>query len=168
MTMRFETQRMRLREFAHADLDHLAAMFADEEHMRFYGRPKSREEALAWIDWNLGLYAEHGFGLWVMESKTNGEFLGQCGLTPQTVEGGTDIEVGWHTKTEYWNQGLATEAALVCRDAGFNEFGLARLISIIDPNNLASKRVAERIGMHPEKTVIYGGNPNVIYAIERA
>jgi RimJ/RimL family protein N-acetyltransferase len=158
---------MRLREYRREDLDDLAGMFADEETMRFYPRPKTRDEALAWIEWNLGLYAEEGFGLWVMEAIATSEFLGDCGLTPQTVEGVRDIEVGWHTKRSFWNEGLATEAALACRDLGFTQFGLTRLISIIDPENLASRRVAEKIGMQPEKTAIHDDCPCVIYAIER-
>lgn len=168
MTVILETARIRLREYRHDDLDDLAAMFADEEHMRFYPRPKTRDEALAWIDWNLGLYEKHGFGLWVMESRATAEFLGNCGLTPQTVEGVTDVEVGWHTKRSHWNQGLATEAARACLDRAFSEIGLKRVISIIRPENIASARVAENIGMHPEKTASHGGFPHVIYAIERA
>lgn len=167
MTTILETARMRLREYRQDDLDELAAMFADEETMRFYPRPKTRDEALAWIEWNVRLYSEEGFGLWVMESVETAEFLGDCGLTPQTVEGVTDIEVGWHTKRAFWNEGLATEAALACRDVGFTQFGLQRLISIIDPENIASRRVAEKIGMRPEKTAIHNDYQCVIYAIER-
>ena len=165
MSTIFVTPRMRLRHYTHDDLDELAAMFADEEHMRFYPRPKSRDEALQWIDWNLGLYQQHGFGLWVMESRAAKEFLGNCGLTPQTVEGVTDIELGWHTKRSHWNQGLATEAARACLERAFSDFGLERVISIIRPENIASVRVAENIGMKPEKTASHGGYPHVVYAI---
>lgn len=168
MTAILRTPRLRLREYTHGDLDDLAAMFADEELMRFYSRPKSRDESLAWIDWNLGLYKEHGFGLWVMESRDTSEFVGDCGLTPQAVEGLTDIEVGWHTKREYWNQGLATEAASACRDFAFNDLGLKRLISIIHPDNIASRRVAEKLGMEVEKEVPHGPSPKVIYAMGRS
>lgn len=147
MAVILETKRLRLREYTHGDLDDLAGMFADEELMRFYIRPKSRAESLAWIDWNLGMYKEHGFGLRVMESLDTSEFVGDCGLTPQTVDGVTDIEVGWHTKREYWNQGLATEAASACGDRAFNDLGLKRLISIIHPDNIVSRRVAEKLGI---------------------
>lgn len=168
MTTLLETRRVRLRQYRHDDLDELAAMFADEETMRYYPRPKTREEALAWIEWSLELYAEHGFGLWVMESTSTSAFLGDCGLTPQMVEGVSDIEIGWHTKKEFWKQGFATEAALACRDMGFDSFGLTRLISIIDPENIASRRVAEKIGMRPERMAVHDDYPCVIYAIERS
>ena len=165
MTTMLATPRLRLREYRHSDLDDLAAMFADEELMRYYSHPKSRDESLAWIEWNLDLYKEHGFGLWVMESPETSEFIGDCGLTPQTVDGVTDIEVGWHTRRTYWNQGLATEAAIACRDRAFNELGLKRLISIIHPDNIASRRVAEKLGMKVEKEIPHGSSPKVIYAM---
>jgi len=87
LTPTLETPRLRLREYTYEDLDDLAAMFADAELMRYYSHPKSPEESLAWIEWNLGLYEQHGFGLWVMESLGTSEFVGDCGLTPQTVDG---------------------------------------------------------------------------------
>jgi RimJ/RimL family protein N-acetyltransferase len=133
--------------------------------MRFYPRPKTRDECRKWIDWNVNLYADRGFGLWVMESITTSEFLGDCGLTPQTVDGVTAVELGWHTKRSRWNQGFATEAALACRDLAFTRFGLNRLISIIDPENLASRRVAEKVGMREERITLHEDYPCVIYTI---
>jgi len=168
LTSALETPRLRLREYTYEDLDDLAAMFADAELMRYNSHPKSRDESWAWIEWNLGLYEQHGFGLWVMEILESSEFVGDCGLTPQTVDGVTDTEVGWHTKRKYWNQGLATEGASACRDHAFNDLGLQRLISIIHPDNSASRRVAEKIGMTLERTVLRGSGRKVIYAIGRS
>lgn len=162
-----ETGRLRLREYRHEDLDDLAALFSDQELMRYYSHPKSRDESLAWIEWNLGLYEARGFGLWVMELLESSEFIGDCGLTPQTLEGVTDIEVGWHTQRTHWNRGLATEAALACRNYAFEDLGIERLISIIHPENVASRRVAEKIGMKVEKEAPHGSGPKVIYALER-
>ncbi len=102
-----------------------------------------------------------------MESRETSEFLGDCGLTPQTVEGVTDIEIGWHTKREYWNQGLPTEAAAACRHLGFTRFELPRLISIIDPENLASRRVADKIGMRTDRMAAHEDYLCVIYVLER-
>lgn len=166
MTTILQTQRLRLRQYTSDDLDDLAQMFADEELMRFYSRTKSREESLAWIDWNLGLYEERGFGLWALELRGTSEFIGDCGLTPQTVQGVTDVEIGWHTKRVHWSKGLATEAATACRDYALLRLGLSRLISIIHPDNVASRRVAEKIGMKVELEVPHGASPKVIYALE--
>ena len=70
-------------------------MLADPGVMEFYPRPKSREETQAWIDWNKRNYTEHGFGLWIIETKA-GEFAGDCGLTWQAVNGRPELEVGYH------------------------------------------------------------------------
>jgi RimJ/RimL family protein N-acetyltransferase len=168
MTPILETQRLRLREFHQDDLDELGAMVADEDQMSFYPRPKTRDEAFAWISRNLTLYQEYGFGFWLIESLPTSGFLGYCGIRPLAFEGASEIEIGWHTKKAFWNQGIATEAAMAARDLAFRRFGLLRLIAIIHPDHIASRRVAESIGMHDEKTTILDGYPAVIYTIERS
>jgi RimJ/RimL family protein N-acetyltransferase len=158
-----ETHRFRLREFARNDLDDLAAMVSDEDQMRFYPRPKTRDEASAWINRNLSLYEEYGFGFWFIESIATSGFLGYCGIRPLALDGASEIEIGWHTKKTSWNQGIATEAATAARDLAFRNFALSRLVAIIHPDHIASRRVAERIGMHEEKTTILDHYPAVIY-----
>jgi RimJ/RimL family protein N-acetyltransferase len=74
-----------LRPFTTLDLDVVAAMVEDEEQMRFYPRPRTRDEASAWIDRNLRLYEEHGYGIWFIESIATSEFLGYCGVRPITL-----------------------------------------------------------------------------------
>jgi RimJ/RimL family protein N-acetyltransferase len=166
MTPILETQRFRLREFDQDDLDDLAAMVADEDQMRFYPRPKTWEEASAWISRNLSLYEEYGFGFWFIESLPASSFLGYCGIRPLTLEGAAEIEIGWHTKKTSWNQGIATEAATAARDLAFRRFTLPRLVAIIHPDHIASRRVAEKIGMHEEKPTILDDYPAVIYSTE--
>ncbi|MGH2788016.1 MAG: GNAT family N-acetyltransferase [Actinomycetota bacterium] len=161
------TPRFRLREFQEEDLDDLAAMVADEDQMRFYPRPKTRDEAFAWITRNLALYEKHGFGFWFIESVATADFLGYCGIRPLALEGASETEIGWHTRKTSWNQGIATEAAIATRDLAFGQFELSRLVAVIHPDHLASRRVAENIGMHAEKTTILDDYPSVIYAIQR-
>lgn len=165
MTTILATTRMRMREYTDGDLETLAAMVTDEQQMRFYPRPKIRDEASAWVNRNLSLYREHGFGFWFMESIETAEFLGYCGIRPHDAL--AEIEMGWHTRKKFWNQGLATEAALACRDIAFNRFGLQRLIAIIEPRNVSSLRVAEKVGMRPERKTVLDDYPCVIYVVER-
>lgn len=80
------TPRLRFREMTADDLDHMAALLGDPEVMRYYPAPKTRAQAQAWIDWNVRSYAEHGFGLWVVETH-DADFVGDCGLTWQPVGG---------------------------------------------------------------------------------
>src|SRR5213592_4720372 len=141
------TARLRFREMTVADLDSMAALLGDPEVMTYYDHPKSRAEALAWIDWNQGLYAERGFGLWVIELREDRAFVGDCGLTPQDVDGTIEIEVGYHVRHALQGRGYGTEAAAACRDFAHDTLGLQRLIALIDPGNRASQRVAEKIGL---------------------
>jgi RimJ/RimL family protein N-acetyltransferase len=119
--------------------------------MRYYPNPKRREEALDWIAWNQQLYREHGFGLWLLTLRDSGEFVGDCGLTPQQVDGMTELEVGYHVRAALQGGGLATEAAAACRDYARDVLGVGRLIAIIDPRNRPSQRVAEKLGMVLER-----------------
>jgi RimJ/RimL family protein N-acetyltransferase len=158
-----ETPRLRLRRLRAGDLDDVAAMVADPEQMRFYPRPKSRDEAGEWLTWNLGLYEEHGFGTWHLESLPDDAFAGYCGLRPLLLDGRREVELAWHVKKSHWNRGLATEAALVSMQLGFGRFGLSRLAAIVHPDNSASRRVAQKLGMAQERSLVHDGEPIVVY-----
>ena len=160
-----ETDRLVLREFTPSDLDELAAMVADEEQMTFYPRPKTRDEASAWIDRNLALYEECGFGIWFIASRTASTFLGYCGIRPRALDGASVTEIGWHIHKRFWKQGIATEAAAAARDLAFGRFRLPRLAAVIHPDHVASRRVAEKIGMQRERTTVLEDDyPAVVYA----
>jgi RimJ/RimL family protein N-acetyltransferase len=152
------TPRLCLREMNDDDLDHIAALLGDSEVMRYYRRPKTRTEAQRWIDWNGRLYREHGFGLWIMFLRDSDEFVGDCGLTIQRVDGVDEIEVGYHVRADLQGKGLATEAAAACRDYARETLNIGRLIAIINPANVPSQRVAEKIGLSLEKRTASWGS----------
>jgi len=158
------TRRLILREMTSADLDDMAALFGHPEVMRYYPASKSRDEAQAWIGWNQRLYRERGFGLWTVALRATGEFAGDCGLTPQCVDGAEEVEVGYHVRASIQGNGYATEAAAACRDFARDMHALRRLIAIIDPANIPSQRVAAKIGLKPEKHATVFGGTRVIYA----
>jgi RimJ/RimL family protein N-acetyltransferase len=162
--MRPDASRLAFREMTPDDLDDMASLLGDPDVMTYYPRPKTRQEAGQWIDWNRGLYRTHGYGLWVLTTTTGG-FVGDCGLTPQVVDGVTELEVGYHVLPAWQGRGYATEAAAACRDFARDVLGATRLIAIIHPDNRPSQRVAEKIGLRPEKrAVVHGGRDAVIYA----
>ncbi|MGJ3189603.1 GNAT family N-acetyltransferase [Paenarthrobacter sp. FR1] len=140
------TNRLRFREMTLPDLGALSALLGDPEVMTFYPAPKTRDEATAWIEWNQANYGRHGYGLWLVETH-DGEFVGDCGLTWQNVNGRLELEVGYHVRVELQGRGYATEAALACLEYARDVVGAGRLVAIIHPDNMASRRVAERIGM---------------------
>jgi RimJ/RimL family protein N-acetyltransferase len=149
------------------DLDSMAMLLGDPEVMTYYDHPKSRAEALAWIEWTQRLYAERGFGLWVIELNEDGAFVGDCGLTPQEVDGSVEIEVGYHVRRALQGRGYGTEAAAACRDFARDTLGVNRLIALIDPGNRPSQRVAEKIGLtHERDTIRAPGKVLRIYATD--
>lgn len=106
-----------------------------------------------WIERNGRRYQTDGFGLWGTVLKQTGELIGDCGLTRQDLNGTSEIEIGYHVRRDLWGQGLATEAARACQEYGFANLKTERLISLIRPENLASRRVAEKNGMKLEQEV---------------
>lgn len=140
------TARLRFRAMGPADLDDLAALLGDPQVMAYYPAPKTRAEAAAWIAWNEENYARYGHGLWIVETH-DGAFVGDCGLTWQRVGGELRLEVGYHVRRELQGRGYATEAAAACRDAARDVLGADELVAIVHPDNAASLRVAEKLGM---------------------
>jgi RimJ/RimL family protein N-acetyltransferase len=141
-----QTARLRFRPMTAADLDDMAALLGDPGVMRFYPAPKTRDGAAAWIAWNERNYADHGHGLWIMETLDGG-FVGDCGLTWQPVNGVRMLELGYHVVTALQGRGYASEAAAACRDHARSHALAQELVAITHPDNRASQRVAEHIGM---------------------
>ena len=162
-----ETPRFLLREFTPEDADALALVISDPETMRFYPAPYDRAGVEQWIERNRQRYQHDGVGLWAMELTKDKILIGDCGIIRQQVEGESLYEIGYHLRRDHWGQGLATEAAIACRDWAFAHLKAGRLISLIRPENLPSRRVAERNGMTIWKQVTWRGLPHFVYSIER-
>jgi RimJ/RimL family protein N-acetyltransferase len=145
------------------DLDDMAELLGDPAVMTYYPKTRTREEAAKWIGWNRGLYQTHGHGLWLITTP-DGRFVGDCGLTPQVVDGVTELEVGYHVTPALQGQGYATEGAAASRDFARTVLGAKRLVANIHPDNLPSQRVAEKIGLRPDKRAMIHGRECVIYA----
>lgn len=167
-----ETERLLLRRQVIGDLDALWALYCDPEITKYIpDAPKSRDEAREELEWHMhGHPRRPELGLWATILKENGKFIGRCGLLPWSIEGRDEVEVAYTIAREYWGRGLGTEAARAILRYGFERLGLRRLICTIEPGNVASQRVAAKIGMKLEKKVdgIAGdGIPTWIYAAEQ-
>ena len=162
-----ETPSFLLREFTPEDADALALVISDPEAMRFYPAPYDRAGVEQWIERNRQRYQHDGVGLWAMELTKDKILIGDCGIIRQQVENEFLYEIGYHLRRDHWGQGLATEAAIACRDWAFAHLKADRLISLIRPENLPSRRVAERNGMTIWKQVTWRGLPHFVYSIER-
>lgn len=167
-----ETPRVLLRHQVIGDLDALWELYRDPEVTKYIpDAPKTRAEAREELEWFLhGHPRRPELGLWATILKENREFIGRSGLLPWTIEGREEVEVAYAIAREFWGRGLGTEIARGILQYGFEKLGLRRLISLIDPDNAASQKVAQKIGMRLEKKLdgIEGDEiPTWIYAIER-
>src|SRR5215207_4565403 len=165
------TERLLLRHFHILDAEPMHRIFGDPEVMRFGDGVQSREWVQAWLRTCLERYHQTwGFGPYAVVEKRSQNVIGYCGLFffPD-VGGQPDVEVGYRLARSAWGQGYATEAAGAVRDFAFATLGIQRLIAIIDPSNIASIHVAEKIGMHYEKEVMLNDytHPDQVYAITR-
>lgn len=166
--MIIETKRLSLRPFTMDDLSSLHSIFSDPETMAYYPAPFSEEQTKSWIKRNLERYQVDGFGLWGVLLKENNQLIGDCGLVKQTITGKTYVEIGYHINKIEWSKDYATEAAMSCMDYGFNTLGLNKLISIIDPKNHPSIRVAEKIGFTKEQDLFVFNKIHSIYSDDRS
>jgi [ribosomal protein S5]-alanine N-acetyltransferase len=161
-----ETSRLRLREFLSQDADALAAVLGDPVTMQYYPAAFEHKGVQEWIGKSIARYQRDGYGLWAMMLKSSGEVIGDCGCVLQEVEDRNEVEVGYHVRRDLWGNGYATEAAKACMEYAFAKLGARRVISMIRPENLQSRRVAEKNGMSCEKTIFWRGYDHCIYAIE--
>jgi [ribosomal protein S5]-alanine N-acetyltransferase len=162
-----QTPRLALREFTLAGIDSLAQVLGDPKTMLYYAAPLDRAGVEQWITRNLQRYRNDGVGLWAMELIATLELIGDCGIVLQQVDGDELYEIGYHLRRDQWRHGYATEAAGACRDWAFSHLKTDRLISLIRPENLPSRRVAERIGMSFWKEVMWHALPHHVYSILR-
>lgn len=160
-----KTERLILRRMTKDDTKNLMEIFSDPVAMRYYPSTKGEGETLEWIEWTKKNYDQYGVGLWIVEDKVTGEFLGQCGIVPQEVDGVIEMEIGYLFVRRVWGNGYATEAALACKNYGFEQLKLNRMVSLPDINNIPSTKVAERIGMQVKKTINKWGKKVFVYSV---
>jgi len=158
------TDRLSLRGWRDEDLDAYAEITADPEVMRFMGGVIDRAQTWREMAVFAGHWALRGYGIWVVER--DGALIGRIGLWQP--DGWPGLEVGWLLGREAWGRGYATEAARASIEYAWRELGADQLISLIDAENVASQRVAQRLGMH-ELGDHYSlrGQPLVIHRLER-
>ena len=165
-----ETSRLLLRPFNEGDVEALLSFRGDPEVMRFSIRgPETRTDIQTkYLPRCWRRYSQDGLGQWAVLRKSDGICVGECGICVQEVDDEKEFELGYRMRRDCWGNGLATEAARACRDYGFKSAGLRRLISIIEAENVASIRVAEKMGMTLEKRASFHMIPVLIYSVVKA
>lgn len=161
------TERLLLRGWREDDLDPYTHLCADPEVMRYIGSGRTLERDEAWrqIALSIGHWQLRGYGLWALERQRDQSFLGRAGLW--RPEGWPGLEVGWALGREHWGHGYATEAGAAAMQFAWARLQEPELISLIQPENQASRRVAERLGMAVEGREILGTDDVLVYRARR-
>lgn len=166
--MLIETERLMLREYTPDDFDALYEILSDPETMQHYPAPFDAARTRGWIAWNCSNYRRYGFGLWAVVLKQTDEFIGDCGMTLQNIDGEMLPEIGYHIHKRHWRKGFASEAARAVRDWAFEHTAYDILYSYMKYTNVGSFRTAMANGMKRVKA--YADPKNTIsyaYAITR-
>jgi len=158
-----ETERLRLTAFGERHFEAYASMLADPSSTRFVGDGEPLDRMNAWrsMAMLLGHWALRGYGMWAMELKETGEFVGRAGL--HQPEGWPDLELGWMLLPSQRRHGYATEAARAALDYAFTHLHAPRLVSLIRIDNTASERVARRLGGRQATTIDFLGGATLVY-----
>ena len=166
----FETPRLRLREWTAADEpDFQRIVSAPEVRSWFSASDEEIAKREPFIERMQRNQRELGWCLWAAEllRPAEDEPTGVAGYCGFGTECPPDPELGWGFLPSLWGRGYATEAGIACRDYGFEVLSFERIISVIHPDNLASRRVAEKVGLTVEGTSTYDGVKYVRYAMGR-
>jgi RimJ/RimL family protein N-acetyltransferase len=164
-----ETERLRLRLFRAGDFEDYAALYADPEVLRYLGSgPQPWDRGRSWrhLAFLLGHWELAGSGSWALEHRESGAFVGTVGFSEP--EGWPGFELAWALAPRWWRQGYATEGARAALEYAFAILGRSRVISLIHPENHASIRVAERLGMGREDRMVHLGHERLLYVAERS
>ena len=152
------------------DSESMCHVFCDAEVMKFGDGVQTKEWVQNWLATCLEeYYPKWGFGPYAVVERTSQKVIGYCGLFFfLEINGQAEVEIGYRLARASWGCGYATETALAVRDYAFNSLGQKRLIALIDPQNAASIRVAEKLGMVYEREIMFEGysHPDHVYAME--
>ena len=165
--MQLATDRLILRSFGEQDVDAMARLFANPDFMRFsLGIFTERKQTVAFIEKVMGWDRAGIPSQFSVLPRGEDAIVGYCGFFHH-VEVPGEVEIGYRLHPDYWNRGLITEVARAVRDHGFRDRKLSCVISFMHPENIPSRRVAEKNGMTIEKQITFRGFPTLMYAITR-
>ncbi len=161
-----ETERLQLRYMKQEDIPFLVTLWTDPEVTRFLGGPRDvsslREELIQVADNPLA----QTYVLWPLEEKSSGELIGHCGVIDKEVDNLTEYELTYVLAKKAWGKGYATEVGRALLNYAYQYRSVNRLIALVDPGNIASEKVALKLGMHLEKEVTRpGGSIRRVYAV---
>jgi RimJ/RimL family protein N-acetyltransferase len=165
MRLRLETPRLVIRPYTSADLDDVADVLGDPEVFWWVKEPFTRERARLWLEDEMRCVRQFGIGRYAVVSKETGRVIGGAGLVPRELDTGREVELGYHLHRVEWGRGYATEASAACLGYA-RKIGLRRVIALIYVDNPRSEAVARRLGLAPERELLWAGLPHRLWAID--
>ena len=159
-----ETQRLYLRPLQIKDLASLVALYSNPEVVRFLkdGKPRSSQVTEANLKWHIAHWQKHKLGYWAIFDKTTSDFIGCGGLY---LDSSPEVNIGYTIDKAFWGRGIATEVALASLKFGIQQLGFNRVVAVVHPENKASQRVLEKVGLKYEKMVYHNDRSDLYFAI---
>jgi RimJ/RimL family protein N-acetyltransferase len=166
---RFETARISCERLRPEHIAELRQLLLDERVFRTLwprAQPPSENDLVASLQTKVQHWERNGFGMWLLRDRSTGEMVGRGGLQYTYVAGIDDVEAGWAIVPERWREGLATEFAHACTTVALDRLSLLSLVAFTQPDNVASRRVMEKVGFRYEGELIHVGLPHVFYRLD--
>lgn len=161
-----QTPQMLIRELLESDIPGLSLMLSDPEVMRNSVRGVCDETATReFVRWCLGCYATHAVGPWALIDRSDGSLIGFCGVSPEAVGAVVEMNLGYRLARRFWGRGLATEAARYVVSQVFEQGLASSIVVIIEPEHVASLRVAEKTGFTDFSELVFHGKPVRLYRL---
>jgi ribosomal-protein-alanine N-acetyltransferase len=157
-----ETNRLLIKEYSDDDIPKLNIILSNPKTMSFWPTPLTLQQTENWINTNVKRYAELGYGRWAVILKETGELIGDCGIMLSELDGTQENDLGYIIHYPYWQNGLAFEAADACKEYAFTNLGIKKLCANMAFDHIASRRVAEKIGMEREKEFYNNRNRDIL------
>lgn len=164
------TSRLTIRELSENDLYDLKEIYAQHDVNKYIEDIDNDldieiEKQKAYIK---NVYSFYGYGLWGVYHKETGKLIGRCGIQNRKIQGKEEIELGYLLSKDYWGSGFASESGKAVINYAFHTLQIQRIVAVIEPENYRSVKVAERIGMSKENTVIINNKEYLLYSIENS
>ena len=149
----FETNRLQFRPLQHNDIDNLYLLYKQKDLMQYItGQPRDYQKTQQRLSAHITDYQKYGFSLYATILKTTNQFIGRCGIEPVETNNQLHADIAWMFKKQYWGQGLATEFGHAMLSYAFKNFPIHRIFATAHPQNIASIKVMQKIGMQHLKT----------------
>jgi ribosomal-protein-alanine N-acetyltransferase len=159
----FSLRRLLAERLTESHRPDLCRMHRDARVMAMLGGVRSEAETDAYLEHNLSHWAEHGFGMWMLRDPATGQVMGRAGLRHLDVRGVPEIELAYALLSEFWGQGLATDAARACVTIGRDWLSFPSLVALVRPTNFASQKVLRKAALVREREVAHAGAVHVLF-----